>query len=44
MTARPEPYVIGRDVEIAGYAVEFHAERRAQHYVLKVLFPLLLSC
>jgi hypothetical protein len=42
VTARPEPYVIGRGLEIAGYAVEFAAERRAQHYVLKVLFPLLL--
>lgn len=42
VTARPEPYVIGRGVEIAGYAVEFHAERRARHYVLTVLVPLVL--
>lgn len=42
VTARPEPYVIGPGIEIAGYAVEFVAERRAQHYVLKVILPLVL--
>jgi cadmium resistance protein CadD (predicted permease) len=40
--ARPQPYVIRPGIEIAGYAVEFAAERRAQHYVLKVILPLVL--
>ena len=40
--ARSQPYVVAPGVEIAGYVVEFEASRRVQHYVLKVILPLLL--
>jgi hypothetical protein len=40
--ARPLPYVVSPGLEVAGYSVEFAAERRAQYYVLRVFLPLLL--
>jgi hypothetical protein len=36
------PYQLSPRVELAGYAFEFHAERLRQHYILKVIVPLLL--
>jgi cadmium resistance protein CadD (predicted permease) len=42
VTARPEPYVIRPGIEVAGYVLEFSAERRVQHYLLKVVLPLVL--
>lgn len=40
--ARPMPYDVARGFEIAGYVVEFTASRASQHYVLKVMLPLVL--
>jgi hypothetical protein len=40
--ARARPYAVASGVELAGYALEFSASRRVQHYILKVLLPLLL--
>lgn len=37
-----EPYVLAPGVEVAGYALRFSAERRVQHYILKVFVPLVL--
>jgi hypothetical protein len=42
VSAHPQSYFAAPGVELAGYAIEFTADRRAQHYVLKVMFPLLL--
>jgi hypothetical protein len=42
VSAHPQSYFAAPGVELAGYAIEFKASRRAQHYVLKVMFPLLL--
>ena len=41
-TANALPYEIAPGVEYAGYAFEFRAERLKQHYVIKVIIPLLL--
>ena len=42
VSAYPQSYFAAPGIELAGYAIEFTASRRAQHYVLKVMFPLLL--
>lgn len=42
VSAHPQSYFAAPGVEIAGYAIEFNADRRAQYYLLKVMFPLLL--
>lgn len=42
VSAHPKSYLAAPGVELAGYAIEFSADRRAQHYVLKVMLPLLL--
>ena len=42
VTARPRPYRIAPGLQIAGYALEFTADRRVQHYLLKVILPLIL--
>jgi hypothetical protein len=39
---RALPYQLSPRVELAGYAFEFKAERLHQHYILKVIVPLLL--
>ncbi len=41
-TARVLPYQAAPGAEVAGYAFEFHAERLKQHYIVKVIIPLLL--
>jgi len=40
--ARAEPYTIAPDEVVAGYTIEFDAARKPNHYVLKVLLPLVL--
>jgi len=40
--SRVEPYRITPGVEFAGFTVECAAARRAQHFVLKVILPLVL--
>ena len=40
--ARSLPYRIAPGIERAGYVFEFQAERLAQHYIVKVIIPLLL--
>jgi hypothetical protein len=42
ITAGSLPYHIAPGVEIAGYVFEFRAERLKQHYIVKVIIPLLL--
>jgi hypothetical protein len=42
VTAQTQPYVAGPAVALAGYAIEFTADRRVQHYLLTVMFPLVL--
>lgn len=42
VAAHPQPYLVLPGVEIAGYAIEFSADRRVKHYLLKVFLPLLL--
>lgn len=41
-TARALPYRLVPGIETAGYTFEFQAERLRQHYILKVIVPLLL--
>jgi hypothetical protein len=41
-TAFTDPYHASPGVEIAGYAFEFQAKRLVQHYLVKVMVPLLL--
>lgn len=41
-TAGVLPYPIAPGFVLAGYAVEFRAERLTQHYIVKVIIPLLL--
>lgn len=41
-TARPLPYQVAPGFDVAGYAFEFQAERLQQHYIIKVIIPLLL--
>jgi len=40
--ARAEPYTIAPGEVVAGYTIEFDAARKPNHYVLKVLLPLVL--
>ena len=40
--ARSLPYKVTPGFEFAGYAFEFQAERLQQHYIVKVIIPLLL--
>jgi hypothetical protein len=40
--ARAEPYMIAPGELIAGYTVEFDAARKPNHYLLKVILPLVL--
>jgi hypothetical protein len=42
VSARARPYVATPGVELAGYRIGFTADRKAQHYVLKVILPLVL--
>jgi hypothetical protein len=41
-TTRALPYVAAPGLEVAGYAFEFTAARNSQHFVLKVIIPLVL--
>lgn len=41
-SARPLPYQVAPGFDVAGYAFEFQAERLRQHYLIKVIIPLLL--
>ena len=41
-TAHASPYPIAPKVELAGYVFEFQAQRLKQHYVVKVISPLLM--
>jgi len=41
VTARVMPYRSAPKFEVAGYAYEFTAARRGQHFVIKVIIPLL---
>ena len=41
-TARAQSYRVTPGVELASFAVEFTAERRSQHFVIKVILPLIL--
>ncbi|MEK6263147.1 MAG: hypothetical protein AABP62_31605, partial [Planctomycetota bacterium] len=41
-TARALPYKAAPGFEFAGYAFEFRAERLVQHYIVKVILPLLM--
>jgi hypothetical protein len=36
------PYVLAPKIENAGYTFEFKASRKAQHYLLKVILPMVL--
>ena len=40
--ARVLPYQVAPGLEAAGYAFEFRADRLVQHYLVKVILPLLL--
>ena len=40
--ATPKPYVIVPGTQIAGYEITFTAARKANHYLLKVILPLVL--
>ncbi len=40
--ASPQPYELTPGLALSGYTMEFHAARRPQHYLLKVMLPLLL--
>jgi hypothetical protein len=42
VAAHPRPYVVAPGIEIAGYSLEFSADRLVQHYLLKVILPLIL--
>jgi hypothetical protein len=42
ITASPKPYIVTPGTEIAGYEIAFTAARKPQHYVLKVILPLVL--
>jgi hypothetical protein len=39
---KPLPYTLAPGLEYSGYAFEFTASRNVQHYILKVLLPLIL--
>jgi len=41
-TARTSPYQLAPGFQFAGYVFEFQAERLKQHYIIKVIIPLLL--
>lgn len=41
-TTRPSAYHVTPGIELAGYLFEFTATRRAHHFVIKVIIPLLL--
>jgi hypothetical protein len=41
-TAFTDPYRLAPGIEFAGYAFEFQAKRLVQHYLVKVIIPLLL--
>lgn len=41
-TAFSDPYQAAPGLEVAGYAFEFQAKRQVQHYLVKVIVPLLL--
>jgi Neurotransmitter-gated ion-channel ligand binding domain len=40
--AKPLPYALAPGLEYSGYAFEFTASRNVQHYILKVILPLVL--
>jgi hypothetical protein len=40
-TAHPLPYRTTPNLEVAGYAFEFTAARNSQHFIIKVIIPLL---
>jgi hypothetical protein len=41
-TTRAQPYHIAPGIEYAGYTFEFKAARLTQHYIIKIIIPLLL--
>lgn len=41
-TSHVRPYHVTPGVELASFAVEFSAERRSHHFVIKVILPLIL--
>lgn len=41
-TSRVQPYLVSHGVELAGFTIEFSAERRSAHFVIKVILPLIL--
>ena len=41
-TTRSHPYTIAPGVELAGFDFEVKAARNAQHFIIKVIIPLIL--
>jgi hypothetical protein len=40
--ARADPYTVSPGLEIAGFSIELTAQRKSQHFVIKVILPLIL--